>query len=397
MNSLLLPPRFYGLTLLLGVILLVLTACTPATTPPASLSGESDPEPLPQVAASTDFVADWVSQVGGDAVTVVPILPEGADPHDYRPGPQDMVVLSQSDLIFQVGLGLEESWFNELIANIQEGGAEVIALGDYVDVIVFDPDEMAGDHGDGHADEDAHGHAEDHQDEGSHEGADADDHAHGHAEDHQDEESHEGADADDHAHGHAEDHQDEGSHGDAHGHEEGSGSIDSHFWLDPLRVKSVMPVIATHLAELNPAAAADFQERAAAYSAELDELHAWIEEQVATVPEEQRLLVSGHEFMRYFAERYHFEVIGSISGGTGTAHSHEVPVYDVTALVSRMRDRDIKAIFTEYGFENELAGRVAEEVGNVLVVPLYMGSVGPTGSYIDMIKTNVATLVEALQ
>ena len=375
MNSLLLPPRFYGLTLLLGVILLGLIACTPAATPPASLSGESDPEPLPQVAASTDFVADWVSQVGGDAVTVVPILPEGADPHDYRPGPQDMVVLSQSDLVFQVGLGLEDSWFNELMANIQEGGAEVIALGDYVDVFVFDPDEMAGDHGDGHADEDAHGHADDHQDEGSHEGADADDHAHGHADDHQD----------------------EGSHGDAHGHEEGSGGIDPHFWLDPLQVKSVVPVIATHLAELNPAAAADLQERAAAYNAELDELHAWIEEQVATVPEEQRLLVTGHEFMQYFAERYHFEVIGSISGGTGTAHSHEVPVYDVTELVSRMRDRGVKAVFTEYGFENELAERVAEEAGNVLVVPLYTGSVGPTGSYIDMIKANVAVLVEALQ
>lgn len=338
-------PRCYGRILLVGITMSILIACTPVTTPqPGSLSGESVPESLVQVATSTAFIADWVSQVGDDQVTVIPLLPEGEDPHDYRPSPQDIIVLSESDLIFQVGLGLEESWLAEFLSIAQEGGAEVIVLGEYVDVLSVQPHESAESHGEG-----------DHEDEG------ADDHA-------------EGSEDEDHKEG-----------------------VDPHFWLDPLQVKSVVTGIATHLSRLNPAMAEDFQMRAATYNTDLDELHSWILEQVQTIPAEQRILVTGHEFMRYFAYRYDFEVIGSISGSTDTAHSHEVPALELAELVAIMRERGVKAIFTEFGHESELAARAAEEAGIELVIPLYTGSLGPEGSYISMMRANVLALVEALQ
>ena len=344
----------------------VLIACTPAAVPqPDSSVAELASEDLLQVATSTAFVADWVARVGGDQVTVVPILPEGADPHDYRPGPQDMVLLSHSALIFQVGLGLEESWFDQLIENVQEGGAEVIVLGEYVDVLTFGTNATAETHEDEHEADDAQDHGDAHDDE------DAD----------HDEEVHE----------------DEGAHEHEDAHDHGLEGVDPHFWLDPLQVQSVVSGIATHLARLKPVLAEVFQDRAAAYNAELDELHHWILEQVETIPAEQRLLVTGHEFLRYFAHRYDFEVVGSISGGTGTAHSHEVPAFELADLVTHMQEENVKAIFTERGHENEMAVRVAEEAGIDLIVPLHASSLGSDNSYIGMMRENVQALVEALQ
>ncbi len=366
MKSLLQRSRYCVLTSLAGFIMFILMACTPVAVPPSD-STEVEPaaEDQLRVATSTAFVADWVKQVGGDQVTVVPILPEGADPHDYRPGPQDMVLLSQSDLIFQVGLGLEESWFDQLIANVQEGGAEVVILGEYVDILFFDPHETADTHGDEHEAEDAHKH------EDTHEGEHAD----------HDEEVHEDEDVHEHE--------------DAHDH--GQVGVDPHFWLDPLQVQSAVSGIATQLSHLKPDLAEVFQDRAAAYNAELEELHHWILGQVETIPSEQRLLVTGHEFLRYFAHRYDFEVVGSISGGTGTAHAHEVPAFELADLVTHMQEENVKAIFTERGHENELAVRVAEEAGIDLIVPLHTGSLGAENSYLGMMRENAQAVVEALQ
>ena len=322
--------RLYGLRKFIirgigiGAAVCLLIACTAISIPePNEFSAAATPVSSLRIATSTGFIADWVSHVGGNQMTVTPILPEGADPHDHLPGPQDVALLSQSDLVYQVGLGLEAAWVTDLIENVNGDSTRVIAVGELVDVLSADPDEPAAEH------------------------------------------------------------------------------PDPHFWLDPLRVKSVVSAMATHLSDLEPAQAVVFQERAAAYNAELDALHAWILVQVESIPAEQRLLVTGHDFMQYFAQRYGFAVVGSMTGDTSTDHAHEAPAHDLAELVLHMQELKVRAIFTEYGHENELAQTIAEEVDIQAVIPLYTGSLGPQGSgadsYIGMMRANVEALVEALQ
>ncbi len=305
----------------IGVLAAVqlLVACTTISIPEPS---DAASDATLRVAASTGFVADWVSHVGGDQTEVIPILPEGADPHTYTPGPQDVALFSQSDIAYVVGLGLEAAWIADLLENAAAGNVRVVAVGELVDVLAADPDEPAEMH------------------------------------------------------------------------------PDPHFWFDPLQVKSVVAAMATHLSELQPAQAEVFQERAAAYNAELDGLHSWISTQVEHIPAERRLLVTGHNFMQYFAHRYGFTVVGSLTGDTDTDHAHEAPAHDLAELTTHMQDLGVGAIFTEYGHESELAPRIAEEVG-IQTVTLYTGSLGPPGSgadsYIGMMQANVAALVEALQ
>jgi len=96
----------------LTFILIGLTACQAAGT---------DSVKLPQVIASTTIVGDVVQAVAGDTIELTTLLPPGTDPHTFEPSPQDISNISDANLIFLNGAGLEEL-MEPLIANA--GGSE---------------------------------------------------------------------------------------------------------------------------------------------------------------------------------------------------------------------------------------------------------------------------------
>jgi ABC-type Zn uptake system ZnuABC Zn-binding protein ZnuA len=61
-----------------------------------------------QIIATTSIVGDVVHQIGGEHINVEILLPLGTDPHSFTPTPQDIARLSQADLVFANGAGLEE-------------------------------------------------------------------------------------------------------------------------------------------------------------------------------------------------------------------------------------------------------------------------------------------------
>lgn len=62
-----------------------------------------------RVVATTTIVGNVVAQVGGDAIALDVLLPPGADPHAFEPTPQDLARISEADLLFVNGGGLEAS------------------------------------------------------------------------------------------------------------------------------------------------------------------------------------------------------------------------------------------------------------------------------------------------
>lgn len=75
----------------------------PASLTPASLSSGQKLK----VVATTTIVGDLVAHIGADAITLYVMLPVGADPHGFEPTPQDVAAVSDADVIFENGLGLE--------------------------------------------------------------------------------------------------------------------------------------------------------------------------------------------------------------------------------------------------------------------------------------------------
>ncbi len=366
-----------SLSVSLVVFCMALLACgddqetqpTVGTQPAAA--GESATPSLPpiQVVATTNFVADWVREVGGERVEVFGLLPAGGDPHSFQPGARDVARVADADVVFTVGLGLEADWLDDLLHSASADESRIVALGDFVDPIEF-ADDMHDDHDD-HAD-----HEDDHMDHDDHE----DDHA-----DHEDDH----ADHDDH-----DDHADEED-GHAHHHH---GPHDPHFWFDPIRVKVAVNEIATRLAAIDPANADAYMQNAAEYGQELDELHAWTQEQVSTVPPERRQLVTSHDSLSYFASLYGFEIVGlvipSLSPDVEPSAEH------IAGLVDVIREHNVPAVFGETTVSDKLAQAVARETG-ATVVQLYSGSLGAEGSgadtYLGMVRANVERIVEALK
>ena len=304
------------------------------------------------IVTTLNIVADWVAVVGGDKVEVTPLLPADTDPHTYKPGAQDIARVAEADMVITVGEGLEDQWINDLVANVAKDPDSIVTLHQYIDLLEYEEDED--DHGDGHN----HG--------------DGDDHGDGDGHDH--------------------DHDD----GDEHDHDH--GPLDPHFWFDPVRVKDAVHGIAVSLAEADPAGRSIYEANAAAYAAELDSLHIWIEEQVETVPAERRLLVSAHDSLRYFAQRYGFKVVGAVKPPSG----HEEPsAQELTELADHIKEEGVPAIFSEDVFAPRLSQRIAEETGAQLVSTLRTSSLGEAdgvaGTYLDFMRYNVGVIVGALK
>ena len=198
-------------------------------------------------------------------------------------------------------------------------------------------------------------------------------------------------------HGETEGHEEEG-----HGHEEGGdghghGELDPHFWFDPVRVKQAVNGIASHLSGVDPAGQTSYRDNAATYNEQLDQLHAWIEEEVATLDQDHRLLVTSHDSFQYFAQRYGFEVVGAIMPVTTEL---EPSAQDLAELVETIEHSGAHAVFAEKSQTDRLARQIADETGAQLIGGLYTGSLGPeggeAGNYLDFMRYNVSTIVEAL-
>ena len=61
------------------------------------------------VVASYSILADVIHNIAGDRVEVTTLIPVGADPHTFQPSPRELTALTEADLIFVNGGGIEEA------------------------------------------------------------------------------------------------------------------------------------------------------------------------------------------------------------------------------------------------------------------------------------------------
>ncbi len=429
--------------------------------PPAAPPAAPEDKPPIEVVTTSNIVADWVQNVGGDGVEVFSLLSIGTDPHTFQPGARDVARISEADVVLSIGLGMEGGWLHDLLENAAADPESIVETGEIVDPIEF---------AEGHADEvelleaishvvhevedgeidakegieelkevlEAAEEGDDHHHEGEEE--EGDDHHEG--EEEEEEEHHEGEEEEEEHDEHDEEeeehdeHDEEEEEHDEHdeglsamvmeiieqvdagelkaedaieaieglteeGEDEhmdhGHGMEDPHYWFDPVRVKLVVNDIAARLSVLDPDRGDMFWTNAQAYNAKLDELHAWTEEQVSVLHEEDRLLVTSHDSFGYFANLYGFEIVGVVLSITTDV---EPSAGDLAALVEEVKENQVPVVFGETTVSERLASAVAKESGAELV-RLYTGSLGPDGSgaetYIGMVRTNVERIVEGLK
>lgn len=174
---------------------------------------------------------------------------------------------------------------------------------------------------------------------------------------------------------------------------------DPHFWLDPTNSIKYVENIRDGLAQADPTNAATYKANADKYIAQLKELDQWIAAQVAQVPTQRRILVTNHESLGYFADRYGFKIIGTVIPSVSTGASPSAQ--QLAQLIDRIKASQAPAIFLETGANPQLAQQLAKDTGVKIFTDLYTHSIteknGPAPTYIDMMKHNTTTIVNALK
>jgi len=180
--------------------------------------------------------------------------------------------------------------------------------------------------------------------------------------------------------------------------EDGAIVPDPHVWGDVSNVVPMVAVIRDQLIELAPDQADLFTENAEAYVADLTQLHDWIGEQTATIPEDQRLLVTTHDAFQYYANAYGLTVVGTL---IGISTEEQPSARTVQQLVESIQTLGVPTIFAETTINPQLITTVAQEAGVALASQeLYSDSIGAPGSdgdsYLGMMAANTRTIVENL-
>ncbi|MGH2535057.1 MAG: metal ABC transporter substrate-binding protein [Thermomicrobiales bacterium] len=174
---------------------------------------------------------------------------------------------------------------------------------------------------------------------------------------------------------------------------------DPHVWFDPTRVKTMVASIAADLGALDPDGATAYEARLATYQANLDQLDAAIAERIALIPADRRKMVTNHDALRYYAERYGLEIVGTVIPGLDTRT--EASARDIAALLDLIAEAQVPAIFAETTTNPELAAKLAAEAGIAIVDDLYTDSLGDEDSgadtYIGLMQTDTRLIVEALR
>ncbi len=180
------------------------------------------------------------------------------------------------------------------------------------------------------------------------------------------------------------------------GHEHEAG--DPHMWLDPHLVIRYVENIRDGLIAFDPEGEAFYRSNAEAYIADLQALDRWIAEQVSQIAPEKRLLVTNHEALGYFAERYGFTVVGTVIESFSSGASPSAG--QMADLIGQIKASGAPAIFLDASDNEALARQIAEESGVRVVTDLHLESLtdgAPAGTYLDMMRHNVSQIVESLK
>jgi zinc/manganese transport system substrate-binding protein len=185
-------------------------------------------------------------------------------------------------------------------------------------------------------------------------------------------------------HNHGED-EDEG-HADEHGDKHTGG--DPHIWLSPATMLEMLPALTTALSE---AIGANLSAESTALTTKLQDLDGEVESIISSLGECN--LVSGHDELGYFADRYGCNVVGAIIPSFTT--TSEATAGELAELKRLVKQFKVPAIFTGLGTSPDTATQLAKEL-NIKAVTLSTHYLDGVASYQEFILNLTIQIAEAL-
>ncbi|MGD1704219.1 metal ABC transporter solute-binding protein, Zn/Mn family [Dapis sp. BLCC M229] len=180
--------------------------------------------------------------------------------------------------------------------------------------------------------------------------------------------------------------------------EEGEVEPDPHIWHDVENGIRMVEVIEQTLTKIDPDNADTYTSNADALTSKLERLDAWIPKQIATIPENQRRLITTHDAMSYYSRAYGLTVEDTL---LGVSTDEQPTAAKVKSLSERIKAIGVPVLFAELTANDKVLGTVANEAGvNISEDVLIADGIGekgtPAGSYQGMLVYNTCTIVTGL-
>jgi ABC-type Zn uptake system ZnuABC Zn-binding protein ZnuA len=191
---------------------------------------------------------------------------------------------------------------------------------------------------------------------------------------------------------HADEEGDEHAEDEEHAEE---GSHDPHVWMDPTRVEAALPSLAAALAEIDPDHANAYRERAEEFAKRLDAIDRDVASEIDSLPPSDRELVTSHDALSYFADRYGLEVVATPFPATGA--EAEASASSVADVIDTVEQTGTPALFAEETDDAEVLDSIANETGAVVVSDLLVESPGSAGTYEAMLRHDGELIATSLR
>jgi ABC-type Zn uptake system ZnuABC Zn-binding protein ZnuA len=327
-------PKLWNIALL--GIALGLTSCSFKTSDRIAKAQEGEKI---KVVATHNLLCNFVETIAEEAVDLTCLVDAGQDPHSYRPTPSASKAIEQAQLILYGGYQLEP----QIIELIQASQTPTTKVAVYENAI-----------------------AEPIQAEPSH---------------------HEG-----------EEHHSETETGEEHDAKTKKLEPDPHVWHNVWNAVAIVETIQSSLLQVDPTNAATYLENSVKLSDRISQLNAWVQEQVATIPQGKKILVTTHESFNYYVQAYQFDDYKTLQGVSSDESPTAAQLRD---LVAQIRQTGVPTIFAGISANDRTIANVAREA-KVKLSPERLVADGlgepntPTGNYIGMITYNTCAIVKGL-
>ena len=138
-----------------------------------------------------------------------------------------------------------------------------------------------------------------------------------------------------------------------------AGNPNPHLWTNPILALKYAEIVRDKLAAKDPDNADYYQANYDAFAQRINDLDEAIKATTASIPENNRKLLTYHDSFAYFAPRYGYTIIGAIQ----PADFSQPSAQEMAALIDQLKAEGVPAIFGSEVFPSPVLDQIGREAG----------------------------------
>ncbi len=184
--------------------------------------------------------------------------------------------------------------------------------------------------------------------------------------------------------------------GDHHHHDH--GGLDPHIWHDPHNIIKMGNVISKNINKkisfFDRETKKVLKERTQSVNSILEDLDQWTQKQIATIPSDQRTMVSKHKAMEYYGDAFGLKTMSLLDF---LGDSSSLRPQTISTVLAELKEENVKVLFAEQKPPSKLLKNLSRQTSTPIASnQIYVDGLMPTGNTVSVAVHNTCTIVNSL-